>query len=146
LIGLLSLNALPRRLLFGFSDVLANGMEFDKISGSYAIVGENFTTNDTYMDSPSAKVLVVGTTGLRSQVYDQKMFITPKVRQTLPVIGGIVAGSGVGWGLLLLQKIFKTVIDRTVEIEYTIKGTWDDPKIVLIQKPRTKQEKLRRDK
>jgi uncharacterized protein (TIGR02099 family) len=146
LIGLLSLNALPRRLLFGFSDVLANGMEFDKISGSYAIVGENIITNDTHMDSPSAKVLVVGTTGLRSQVYDQKMFITPKVRQTLPVIGGIVAGSGVGWGLLLLQKIFKTVIDRTVEIEYTIKGTWDDPKIVLIQKPRTKQEKIRRDK
>lgn len=136
LIGLLSLNALPRRLLFGFSDVVANGLEFDQISGSYTIVGENLTTNDTHMDSSSAKVLVIGTTGLRSQIYDQKMFITPKVRQTLPVIGGIAAGSGVGWGLLLLQKIFKSVIDKTVEIEYTVKGSWDDPKIVLVEKPK----------
>ena len=104
LIGLLSLNALPRRLLGGFSDVVANGLEFDQISGSYTISGENLITNDTFMDGPSAKVLVTGTTGLKAQVYDQKMYITPKVRQTLPLIGGIAAGSGVGWGLLLLQK------------------------------------------
>jgi uncharacterized protein (TIGR02099 family) len=146
LIGLLSLSALPRRLLFGFNDVVSNGLAFDQISGSYTIAGENLITNNTHMDSPSAKVEVIGSTGLRSQVYDQKMFITPKVRQTLPVIGSIVAGSGVGWGVLLLQKIFKTVIDKTVEIEYTIKGTWDKPKIVLVEKPKIEQETLRRDK
>jgi uncharacterized protein YhdP len=89
---------------------------------------------------------VTGTTGLRSQVYDQQMFITPKVRQTLPVIGSIVAGSGVGWGLLLFQKMFKTVIDKTVEIEYTIKGTWDKPQFLLIEKPRIEQEASSRDK
>lgn len=136
LIGLLSLNALPRRLLLGFSDVLAKGLEFDKISGSYIIDGENLITNDTYMDSTSAKVLVTGSTGLRSQIYDQKMFITPKVRQTLPLLGGIIAGAGVGWGLLLLEKVFKSAIDKTVEIKYLIKGTWDDPKIILMDKPK----------
>jgi uncharacterized protein YhdP len=146
LIGLLSLNALPRRLLFGFSDVVANGLEFDQIAGSYTIAGENLIINNTKMDSPSAKVLVTGSTGLRSQVYDQKMFITPKVRQALPVIGSIVAGSGVGWGMLLLQKIFKTAIDKTVEIEYTIKGTWDNPKITLIKKPIIEQEIIGREK
>jgi uncharacterized protein YhdP len=98
------------------------------------------------MDSPSAKVFVTGKTGLRSQVYDQQMFITPKVRQTLPVIGSIVAGSGVGWGLLLFQKMFKKIIDKTVEIEYTIKGTWDKPKFLLIEKPRIEQEASSRDK
>jgi uncharacterized protein YhdP len=146
LIGLLSLSALPRRLLFGFSDVVSNGLEFDQISGNYTIAGENLITNNTRMDSPSAKVFVTGSTGLRSQVYDQQMFITPKVRQTLPVIGSIVAGSGVGWGLMLFQKLFKTVIDKTVEIEYTIKGTWDNPKIVLIEKPRIEPESLNRGK
>ncbi|MFT5975206.1 MAG: hypothetical protein ACI9YO_001383 [Gammaproteobacteria bacterium] len=146
LIGLLSLNALPRRLLFGFSDVVANGLEFDQIAGSYTIAGENLIINNTKMDSPSAKVLVTGSTGLRSKVYDQKMFITPKVRQALPVIGSIVAGSGVGWGMLLLQKIFKTAIDKTVEIEYTIKGTWDNPKITLIKKPIIEQEIIGREK
>lgn len=146
LIGLLSLNALPRRLLFGFSDVVANGLEFDQIAGTYTIDGENLVTNDTFMDGASAKVLVIGTTRLRNQTYDQKMFITPKVRQTLPVIGGIIAGTGVGWGLLLLQKLFKNAIDKTVEIEYTIKGRWDDPKIVLVEKLDTEQERIKVDK
>lgn len=146
LIGLLSLNALPRRLLGGFSDVVAKGLEFDKISGTYTITGENLYTSDTQMDGPSAKVLVTGTTGLRSKRYDQKMYITPKVRQTLPVIGGIAAGSAVGWGLLLFQRLFKNAIDKTVEIEYTIKGSWEDPEIVLIEKPKSEQGIIKRDK
>jgi uncharacterized protein YhdP len=146
LIGLLSLNALPRRLLLGFSDVVANGLEFDKIAGSYIIAGEKLITNDTHMDSTSAKVLVTGSTGLRSQIYDQQMIITPKVRQTLPVLGGIIAGAGVGWGLLLFEKVFKSVIDKSVEIKYIIKGTWDDPQIILIEKTKTERKTIKNEK
>jgi uncharacterized protein (TIGR02099 family) len=146
LIGLLSFSALPRRLSFGFSDVLDNGLAFDQISGSYSIEGENITTNDTSMDSTSARLLATGTTGLQSQVYDQKITITPKVSQTLPVIGGIAAGSTVGWGFLLFHEIFGSIIDKAVEIQYTIKGTWDDPKIVLIEKTKPEEETLGRDK
>jgi uncharacterized protein (TIGR02099 family) len=146
LIGLLSFSALPRRLLFGFSDVLDYGLAFDQISGSYSIDGENVTTNDTSMDSTSTRVLVIGTTGLQSQVYDQKISITPKVSQTLPVIGSIAAGSAVGWSFLLFQEIFGSIIDKAVEIQYTVKGTWDDPEIVQIEKTNPEQETLRRDK
>jgi uncharacterized protein YhdP len=146
LIGLLSFSALPRRLSFGFSDVLDNGLAFDQISGSYSIEGENITTNDTSMDSTSARLLATGTTGLQSQVYDQKITITPKVSQTLPVIGGIAAGSTVGWGFLLFHEIFGSIIDKAVEIQYTIKGTWDDPEIVLIEKTKPEEETLGRDK
>ncbi|MFT5658890.1 MAG: hypothetical protein ACI9KN_002171, partial [Gammaproteobacteria bacterium] len=146
LIGLLSLNALPRRLLFGFGDVIGNGMEFDQIAGTYTIDGENLYTNNTHMDGPAAKVLITGTTGLRSQNYDQKMVITPKVRQTLPLIGGIALGSTVGWGLLLVEKLFKDGIDKTVEIEYTITGSWDDPKIVLVSQPKIDRAIIKNDK
>ena len=138
LIGLLSLNALPRRLLLGFGDVVKRGMEFDRISGAYKITGENLYTDNTRMDSPSARVFITGNTGLRSQTYDQEMVIIPQIRQTLPVIGGIALGAPVGWGLLLVQKLFKTEIDKSVELKYTIKGNWDDPEIVLVEQPKTK--------
>jgi uncharacterized protein YhdP len=140
LIGLLSLNALPRRLLFGFSDVVREGLEFDMISGSYIIDGEKLITNDTKMDSTSATVLVTGTTGIKSEIYDQKMFITPKIGQTLPLLGGVIAGGPVGWGLFLFEKLFKKTIDKVVEIEYTINGTWDDPEIVLIKNTKVQPE------
>ena len=140
LIGLLSLNALPRRLLFGFSDVVREGLEFDMISGSYIIDGEKLITNDTKMDSTSATVLVTGTTGIKSEIYDQKMFITPKIGQTLPLLGGVIAGGPVGWGLFLFEKLFKKTIDKVVEIEYTINGTWDDPEIVPIKNTKVQPE------
>jgi uncharacterized protein (TIGR02099 family) len=146
LIGLLSLNALPRRLLLGFSDVVGNGLEFNKISGNYIINGEKIITSDTKMDSSSAEVLVTGVTGLKSKTYDQKMFITPNVGQTLPVLGGLIAGGAVGWGLLLFEKIFEKAIDKTVTIEYTINGTWEDPNIVLVKKSKTELDTIKNDK
>ena len=146
LIGLLSLNALPRRLFLGFSDVVKKGLEFDIISGSYTIEGEKIITSDTKMDSTSATVLVTGITGLKSETYDQQMFITPKIGQTLPVLGSLIAGGPVGWGLFLFEKIFKKAIDKTVEIEYTINGTWDDPEIVQIKKPKVQLDSIKNDK
>ena len=59
----------------------------------------------------------------------------PKIRQTLPLIGGIAAGSTVGWGLLLLQNLFKSSIDESVSFEYSMTGSWDDPQLILLNEP-----------
>lgn len=134
-IGLLSLNALPKRLFLDFGDVLQDGMQFDRIKGQFMIAGEKLETNNAFMDSTSAKVKLKGTTNLREKTYDQSMFIIPKVSDTLPIIGGLAAGASVGWGLLLLQQIFKNPIDKSVEIEYKVTGSWEDPVIQQVHKP-----------
>lgn len=142
LVGLLSLNALPRRISLDFKDVLLEGLNFDKISGSYKIEGENLYTNNTKMDGASARIRISGRTGLRDRDYDQTMLVTPKIRQTLPVIGGLAAGSTVGWGLLLIQSLFKNAIDKSVEVEYKVTGSWADPQLELIKKIIIKQERV----
>jgi uncharacterized protein YhdP len=134
IVGLLSLSALPRRLSLDFKDVLLEGMDFDKIVGSYTIEGENLYTSDTAMKGPSAKVRITGRTGLLARDYDQKLVITPRIRSTLPVVGAIAAGATVGWGLLLIQTLFKDVIDKSVEVEYRVTGTWDNPQLDLVEK------------
>jgi len=141
-VGLLSLNALPRRLSLDFSDVLFDGMEFDDIKGDLELQGQNLYTHNTKMDGPAAEISITGRTGLRDRDYDQKIVIVPKIRQTLPLIGGLVAGSTVGWGLLLLQNLFKSSIDDTVSIEYTMTGSWDDPQLTLINQPRREPPKV----
>ena len=131
-VGLLSFSALPRRLYLDFGDVVREGLEFRKIKGRFRIQGEILSTENAWMDSPSAKVRIKGITNLHTKTYDQTMYIIPKVGDTLPVIGAIAGGSSLGWGILLLQKIFKKPIDKSVEIEYRVTGPWDNPKIERI--------------
>ncbi len=139
-VGLLSFNALPKRLFLDFGDVVKEGMQFDLINGKFSILGENLETENTILDSVSAKVKIKGKTNLRHQTYDQTMTIIPKIGDTLPLIGSIASGSAVGWGLLLLQKIFKKPIEKSVEIEYKVTGSWEEPEVNLIKKPNLKKE------
>ena len=140
-VGLLSFNALPRRLFLDFGDVVREGTQFSKIEGSFNIRQEIMETKNASMDGPSAKVNIIGNTNLRTKTYDQTMIIQPKVGDTLPIIGGLAAGSAVGWGLLLLNKIFNNPIDKSVEIEYKVTGDWDDPQVTLISKPPPEKER-----
>jgi len=132
-VGLMSLSALPRRLALDFSDVVIDGMEFDEIDGTYLIKDGVLYTEDTHLDGPAAKIRISGKTGIIARDYDQVMRVTPKIRQPLPLIGAVAAGTTVGWGLLLLQTLFQTVIDDAVEIEYRVSGSWDDPQIELLK-------------
>jgi uncharacterized protein YhdP len=141
-VGLLSLSALPRRLSLDFSDVLVEGMEFDKISGKYRLEGGVLFTKNTRMDGPAAKIKISGKTGIIDRDYDQIIRVTPKFRQALPILGVIAASTTVGWGLLLLQHLFKKSIDDAVEIEYKITGSWDDPQIELLKAVDENQKEL----
>ena len=141
-VGLLSLNALPRRLSLDFSDVLIAGMVFDDITGSYRIGKGILHTKKTRMDGPAAKIKISGKTDIINRDYDQVIRITPKIRHTLPLLGAVAASTTVGWGLLLLQNVFKTAIDDAVEVQYRVSGSWDDPEIELIKAVDAKQRKL----
>jgi uncharacterized protein YhdP len=141
-VGLLSLSAIPRRLSLDFSDVTVEGMEFEKISGNYRLDDGILFTENTRLDGPAAKLKISGKTGMVNRDYDQVIGVTPKLRQTLPIIGAIAASTTVGWGLLLLQNLFKKSIDDAVEIEYKVTGSWDDPQIELIKAVDENQEDL----
>ena len=141
-VGLFSLAALPRRLSLDFSDVFIEGMEFDEIYGTYRIEKGILTTDDSRMKGPAADIRISGDTDIAGRSYDQTIEITPKIRHTLPVIGAVAAGSTVGWGLLLLQSLFKKSIDEAVEVEYRVSGSWDDPKIELVKAVDENQREL----
>jgi uncharacterized protein YhdP len=141
-VGLLSLSALPRRLSLDFSDVVIKGMEFDEITGDYRIENGVLVTENTTMDGAAAKIRISGKTDMVKRDYDQQISVTPKIRQTLPVLGAISAGNAVGWGLLLLQNLFKKAIDDAVEVEYRVTGSWDDPQIELVKAVDENQQEL----
>jgi uncharacterized protein (TIGR02099 family) len=139
-VGLLSLNALPRRLALDFGDVFQKGMEFEKIKGNFEIKNGLLSTQNTSLDGTSAIIKIKGDTDLKNRTYNQLMFVTPKVSQTLGVVGSLAIGNAAGWGLFLLQNLFKDAIDDSVEIKYRLTGSWDDPELTEFDQKKIKKK------
>ena len=132
--GLLSVQALPRRLRLDFSDLFKEGLAYDRIEGNFTLYEGNAYTNDLYMRAPAARVDIAGRVGLASQDYDQLVTVTPEMSSTFAIGGALAAGPIGAATALLAQQFFKGPIEKTVERQYRVSGSWSDPKIVHLQK------------
>lgn len=133
--GLLSLQALPRRLSLDFSDLFKKGFGFDSIKGTFSIAEGEAYTNDFYMVGPSARIEASGRVGLASRDYDQYVSVTPLLSSSIPVIGGLAGGPGVGLGLWIADRMFGNEINKMSRVQYTITGSWEKPVIKRIGNP-----------
>ena len=125
--GLLSLNALPRRLLLNFSDVFSKGFGYDSIEGDFTLQDGDAYTQDMQVKGPAAKITLVGRTGLAKRDFDEALIVDASVGSTLPVVGALAGGVGVGAVVLLLTEIFKKPISAATQTRYHLTGTWDNP-------------------
>ena len=134
LFGLLSVQALPRRLSLDFSDLFKKGFGFDKLSGQFSIDGGNAYTEDFYLAGPAARIEMKGRVGLASHDYDQLVTVTPQVSSGLPVAGALAGGPVVGAAIFLAEKLFKPGIDDIVTVQYSVKGDWSNPVVERLPK------------
>ncbi|HKT31378.1 MAG TPA: YhdP family protein [Gammaproteobacteria bacterium] len=134
--GLLSINALPRRLLLNFSDVLGKGFAYDSIEGNFTIQNGDAYTSDLTVSGPAAKIHMVGRTGLVSHDFDEAVVVLPSVGSTLPVLGALAGGVGVGAVVFLLTEIFKKPLSAVGETRYHLSGTWDNPVLTAVAPPK----------
>lgn len=132
LFGLLSLSALPRRLLLDFSDVFSSGLSFDNLTGDFVIQDGNAYTGNLQLDGPAADVLLVGRTGLAARDYDQVAVVDAHISAALPVAGALAAGPQVAAVVLLLSQLLKEPLQSATQTRYHITGPWDNPQIETI--------------
>lgn len=127
LFGLLSVQALPRRLTLDFSDLFGKGLAFDSMKGRFDFKDGNAVTRDFVLDGPSAGVELQGRVGLVARDYDQQLKVMPHLTSGLPLAGMVVGGLGVGAAVLLVERLLKSRIDRATGIRYRVTGSWDAP-------------------
>lgn len=127
--GLLSLQALPRRLTLDFRDLFGKGFSFDRIEGTFTLDNGDAYTNNLVMNGPAAQISVSGRTGLAARDYDQIVTVTPEIGATLPLAGALggPVGIGIGTGIYLFEKIFKPGLGGIARVQYTVKGSWQNP-------------------
>jgi uncharacterized protein (TIGR02099 family) len=132
LLGLLSLQSLPRRLTLDFRDIFSEGFAFDSVSGSARINRGVARTDDFRLEGPAAKVQMQGETDLARETQNLKVRVAPQLGQGVSVAGAFLGGPVVGIAALVAQKLLKDPIDQIAAYEYSITGTWDNPNVVKI--------------
>ncbi|MBK8958370.1 MAG: TIGR02099 family protein [Proteobacteria bacterium] len=137
LFGLLSLQALPRRLTLDFEDLFDKGLVFDRIAGVFQLQDGNAYTNSLLIEGPSARFDIAGRTGLAAKDYDQHIVVTPALSNSLPLAGALFGpiGAGAGAAYFIGSKMFKSIpeqMNKFLSRKYTITGSWDNPVVKRI--------------
>lgn len=134
--GLLSVNALPRRLALDFSDVFGRGLAFDSIQGEFRIDGGDAFTDELVMQGPAARITIAGRTGLAARDYDQEVEVIGTFRTSLALAGTLAGGPGVGAALLIASEILKRPLEDLARVRYRLTGPWDDPEFERLHEGR----------
>ena len=102
-------------------DMVANGMPYNEIKGSFAISDGSIVTQDLFISSDAINVSLVGTADMVRENLNFTIGVQPlqtvdKVVNRIPVVGWLLTGKG---------KDFLTVY-------FEAKGKWSDPQVTAI--------------
>ena len=126
LLGLLSLQSLPRRLTLDFRDLFSDGFAFDKISATARIDNGILRSDDFFMTGPAAEAKIKGETNLRKETQNLKVKVRPHVSDSLS-LAALAGGPIAGAAAFVAQKLLKDPFNKIIQSEYVITGTWDNP-------------------
>lgn len=132
LLGLLSLQSLPRRLTLDFRDVFSEGFAFDNIAATTTIANGVLSTTDFIMQGPAAVVTISGTTDLVRETQNLRIRVVPALGEGVAVAGAFLGGPVVGVTAFLLQKLLKDPVGQMIAYEYQVTGTWADPQVTKV--------------
>lgn len=141
LMGIISLQSLPRRLTMDFRDLFSEGFAFDDISSTMQLADGKVYTNDFLMKGPSATVRMSGVAMLKQESVKLRVKVSPKLSESVAVAGALLGGPIAGVGALVLQKALKDPIEEATSFEYLIDGPWGSPAVTKLAKPKSVQEK-----
>lgn len=139
LLGILSLQALPRRISLDFRDVFSEGFAFDSIAGTARLVRGVMTTQDLQIRGPSAKVLMTGEVSLPAETQNLRVRVQPALGESVAV-GAMLANPVAGVAAWLAQKVLRDPLDQIFAYEYAVTGSWADPKVEKIARQMPKGE------
>lgn len=129
LLGLLSLQSLPRRLTLDFRDLFSSGFAFDKINANVKIEQGIMRSDNFLMSGPAANVTIKGETNLQTETQHLLVRVMPNVSDSLS-LAALAGGPLAGAVAFLAQKILKDPLNKIASTEYEITGTWDNPQEV----------------
>jgi uncharacterized protein YhdP len=134
LLGVLSLQALPRRLALDFRDVFSEGFAFDFLRGDVTIEQGIAKTNNLQMKGVNAAVLMEGSAHIAHETQDLRVVVVPELNAGTASLIATVVNPALGLGSFLAQLFLRRPLMEAATQEFHIDGGWADPKITKVQR------------
>jgi uncharacterized protein (TIGR02099 family) len=133
LLGVLSLQSLPRRITLDFTDVFSEGFAFDEIAGDVRIQSGVLKTANLRLSGPAAKVEISGDVDLARETQQLAVRVLPALSASISTgaallfLANPIIGAAIGAGSLLAQKVLRDPFEQMFSYEYEVTGSWTDP-------------------
>ena len=134
LLGVLSLQALPRRLTLDFRDVFSEGFSFDFLRGDVKIDQGMAFTNNLQMKGVNAAVLMEGRADIARETQDLKVVVIPEINAGTASLLATVINPAIGLGSFLAQLFLRRPLIESATQEFHIDGSWADPQITKVSR------------
>ncbi len=135
LLGVLSLQSLPRRFLLDFRDVFAEGFTFDGVTGDVKIAGGVARSDNIRIRGLQAAVLVEGSTDLAAETQKLRVVVVPEVSAGGASLAYAAINPAIALGAFLAQMILSRPMAAASTREFHITGSWNEPKVEKVDGP-----------
>jgi uncharacterized protein YhdP len=129
LLGVLSLQALPRRLVFDFRDVFSEGFAFDHIRGDATIARGVASTRNLRMQGVSALVLMEGSADTVNETQNLTVLVVPEIYSGTASLMAAIVNPLAGVGSMLAQLLLGTPLKEAGTRQFQVTGSWADPQV-----------------
>ena len=133
LLGVMSLQSLPRRLVLDFRDLFSEGFAFDGIASTATITRGVIKTDSFKMRGVNAVVLMDGTVDLAEETQNMNVVVIPELNAgAASVVYGLAVNPVIGLGTFLAQLFLRNPLSQALTQEYQVTGPWTDPVVKKI--------------
>ena len=134
LLGVLSLQSLPRRLVLDFRDVFQEGFAFDALTGDLKIAQGVASTNNLRMRGVQAAVLMEGQADIARETQDLRVVVVPEINAGTASLAYAAINPAVGLGTFLAQMFLRRPLTEAGTREFRVSGSWSDPKVEKVER------------
>ncbi|WP_229507908.1 YhdP family protein [Massilia sp. Dwa41.01b] len=136
LLGVLSLQMLPRLLKLDFHDVFSEGLAFDGISANAMVNRGVVKTDNLKMHGVAATVLMAGTADIANESTNLRVVVIPEFNLgTGPLVYGLAVNPVIGLGSYLAQLFLRAPVMKALTYQMQITGPWKSPTITKLDNP-----------
>jgi uncharacterized protein YhdP len=139
LLGVLSLQALPRRLTLDFRDLFSEGFAFDFLRGDAQIARGVVSSNNLQMKGVNAAVLMDGRADIAHETQDLRVVVVPEINAGTASLVASVINPAIGLGTFLAQWVLRRPLMEAATQQFQIDGTWSEPRIERVARSASAQ-------
>ena len=111
-------------------NIVSKGTPFNNINASFDVSNGLAQTKQFTMSLDQARVAMVGQINIPKQTQDLRVTIFPTIDATAGSLAAFAINPIVGLGALVGQYLITNQINRNLQSDYLIQGSWDKPEVI----------------